>query len=150
MLKAGVTWTDDVQAIVSIVGFIVIIIQLRQVKRSLQSDAHSKLYTHYLEMTKVFLQKPQLRAYFYEGKTLDQSTPHHGGLRQEIDLMCEINLSLFEHAVVQKHNLPGDSWDNCWKAYVQERYRSSPELKRFFAANRSWYAQALCDLLEPE
>jgi hypothetical protein len=149
MLTEGVKWTDAVQAIVSVVGFIVIIIQLRQLKLSLQSDTHSKLYTHYLEMIKLFLEKPELRPYFYEGKAIQQSVPNHARTRQEqeVEVMCEIMLSVFEHAVMQEKNLPKDSRDNCWEAYVRERYNGSPELKRFFEANRTWYAKALSDLL---
>ena len=148
MQIAGVTWTADVQAIASIVGFVVIIYQIRQLQRAIQSDTHNKLYTHYLEVTKLLLQKPQLRPYFYGGKVLDKTVPDQADIRQEIEVMCEVFLSLFEHAVVQKNNLPGDSWQNCWKAYVLERYKNSPVLVTFFTANQAWYAKTLLDLLK--
>ncbi len=93
------------------------------IQRAIQSDTHSKLYTHYLEVTKLLLQKPQLRPYFYGGKVLDKSVPDQADIRQEIEVMCEVFLSLFEHAVVQKNNLPGDSWQNCWRAYVKSATR---------------------------
>lgn len=148
MGTAGVTWTDSVQAIASVVGFGVIIYQIRQLKRTVQSDTHSKLYTHYLEVNKLLLQKPHLRPYFYEGKALDESDFNQLSLRQDIDIMCEVILGLLEHAVLQRDNLPGDSWQNCWMAYVHERYDKSTELAKFFGSNRKWYAKSLCDLID--
>jgi hypothetical protein len=148
MQTSPVPWTSDVQAIASVVGFVVIIYQIRQLKRAVQSDTHSKLYSHYLEVTKLWLQKPQLRPYFYEGKTLDESAPNYQDMRREIDVMCEVILGLLEHAVLQKTNLPGDSWKNCWKAYAEERYTCSPDLSKFFSVNRNWYAKALRDQFE--
>src|SRR5712691_11830474 len=102
MQTAGVTWTADVQAIASIIAFVVVIYQIRQLQRTIRSDTHSKLYSHYLEVTKLLLQKPQLRPYFYGGKVLDNSVPDQADIRQEIEVMCEVFLGLLEHAVVQK------------------------------------------------
>jgi hypothetical protein len=141
------SWTSDVQAIASIIGFVVVIYQIWRLKLTIQGDTHSKLYTHYLEVTKLLLQKPELRPYFYEGKTLDAKLPADAELRQQVEMMSEVFLGLLEHAVLQRKNLPGDSWNNCWKAYVRERYTTSPELARFFRANQKWYAKALCEAL---
>jgi hypothetical protein len=130
-------------AITSIVGFILLIYQIHRLHLTVQGETHSKLYTHYLEVTKLLLQKPRLRPYFYDGKPLDPSLAPDADLRIEVETMCEVFLGLLEHAVLQQGNLPGDSWNNCWRAYVRERFSSSPELARFFHANEKWYAEAL-------
>jgi hypothetical protein len=142
-----VTWADAVQAIASVVGFGIVIYQVWQLKRTVQSDTHSKLYAHYLEVNKLLLQNSYLRPYFYESKILDESDLNHPNIRRDVDMMCEVVLGLLEHAVLQKPNLPDDSWKNCWMAYVYERYQKSPELARFFSGNRELYAKCLQDVL---
>lgn len=145
---AGATWADVIQAIVAVVGFGAVIWQIRRLKRTVQGETHGKLYTHYLEVNKLFLERPHLRPYFYEGNVLNEPDDNQPRLRQELDIMCEVVLGLLEHAVLQKINLPNDSWKNCWMTYVRDRYHKSPELTRFFDANRKWYAKALCDLID--
>ena len=148
MTTADVTWADALQAIASVIGFLIVIYQIRELRRVVQSDTHSKLYAHYLEVNKLLLQNSHLRPYFYDRKILEESDLNQPNLRQDVDMMCEVVLGLLEHAVLQKTNLPDDSWQNCWMVYVYERYQKSPELAKFFSANRKWYARSLCDLLE--
>ena len=57
------SWTNECQAIraigslaVSIIGFAVLLYQLRQLRRSMQTDTHSKLYTnHKTAMARIYL-----------------------------------------------------------------------------------------------
>jgi hypothetical protein len=141
-----IRWPETIQALISIIGFVAVVCQIRRLKRTVQGETHSELYTHYLEVNKLFLEKTHLRPYFYDSKELNQSDKRPR-LRQQLDSMCEIVLGLLEHAVLQKVNLPGDSWRNCWMTYVRERLDKSPELKNFFRANEQWYAQALRDII---
>jgi hypothetical protein len=144
----GVNWADAVQAIASILGFGVLICQLQRLESTIQGETHSKLYTHYLEVNKLFLDKPYLHPYFYEGKVLNKSDCNQTNLRQELDMMCEVVLGLLEHAVLQKENLPDESWRTCWVTYVRDRYDKSIELAKFFRTNRKLYAKPLCDLID--
>ena len=146
---AGEKWTDVLPAIISTVGFGLVIYQIWRLKLSVQGETHSRLYNHYLEINKLLLAKPNLRPYFYENKVFGrgESGTEEAQLRGEVEMMCELIAGLLEHAVLQKNKLPPDSWENCWKAYTYERFEKSGELERFFAENQKWYAKVFCDLV---
>jgi hypothetical protein len=135
---------DAVQAGASVLGFVLVIIQLKQIKRTIQRETHSTLYSHYVEVTKLLTLKPKLRPYFYEKKALDSNDAE---LLSDINMMSETIASLLEHCVLQKCNLPGNSWKTCWSPYVEERYRQSPVLQNWIHENEAWYATPLTDFL---
>ena len=145
----GVPWNDVAQLAISVVAFPFVVYQIWQLNRSVQADTHSNLYDHYLKVIELFFEKPHLRPYFYECKRLtdDANAAGNEKLRREIDVMCETIAGLLEHAAVQKKNLPGDSWENCWKAFTVERFRQSPALRQFLAKNGGWYAEAFRTML---
>jgi hypothetical protein len=147
---ADIKLTDFLQLIISSGGFIVVVYQILQLKQTMQGDTHAKLYEHYLKVNELFLHKTHLRPYFYERKSLEKETndPQDATLKAEVEMMCEVIAGLLEHAAVQKNNLPGDSWKNCWEAYTCERFSQSPELQKFFERNRQWYARLFCDVVD--
>ncbi|MGH6926319.1 MAG: hypothetical protein ACRED5_21530 [Propylenella sp.] len=136
-----------VQALASIAAFVFIIFQVTQINRSIKGATQDRVYAHYTEICKIFLQKPYLRPYFYENKELLEDDPRYPHLRSEIDFMSETILGLIEHAVLQQGNLPPDCWENCWLPYANERLRMSAEIKKFFAPNTDWYTDALRDVV---
>lgn len=160
------TYAPVAQATASIFGFFFLILQVRQLIRNTQGATHDRLYAHYMEVCKLFMQKPELRPYFYEGKELQQASSdqqsrdkkdtdstHNGSSAQapgrgEIDAMSEAIFGLIEHAVMQHENLPEDTWNNCWRPYVQERLTKSIELQRYFVPNPHWYAVRLDDVVD--
>ena len=137
------TLASVVQAGASACGFFFIGYQIWQARRSIRAGTEHTLYDHYTEVCKLFIQKPYLRPYFYDNKTLseiDISNPH---LREEIDMMSEAVLGLIEHSVLHAKNLPGDTWKNCWMPYTFERLDKSTEMRNFYFPNRLWYTKAL-------
>jgi hypothetical protein len=152
-----VRWTDleaiipiigfSLQLIISAVGFGLVVWQISLLNRGIQGDTHSRLYDHYLKVNDLLSKKPELRPYFYDGKSLEASHPKHADMLAEIQMMSEVILGLLEHAAVQKDNLPPDSWANCWSNYTDERFQKSPELKKFFKDNHQWYALSFCEVI---
>jgi hypothetical protein len=57
--------------------------------------------------------------------------------------MCELIFGLVEHAVLQKKNLPRDTWKNCWRPYALERLEQSNALEHFFDPNAHWYTREM-------
>jgi hypothetical protein len=125
-LTEAVKWTDVAQLLVTIIGFVFVVLQLGSLRRQIEGDTHADLYGQYMEMGKLFLRKPHLRPYFYDST--------------EIDMMCELITTLLEHAALQRHNLPGESWADCWRAYTYARFDSSSVLRQWWRANEEVYA----------
>jgi hypothetical protein len=137
-----------VQASASIIGFLVIGIQIFFLIRGLQGTTQDRLYAHYMEICKLFLQYPHLRPYFYDKAGNPQSAVPdpkitNKTLVQQIDFMSEAILGLIEHSVVQLPNLPTDSWEGCWHPYAVERVKKSPALQEFYKSNLIWYADQM-------
>jgi hypothetical protein len=144
----GVKWTDVVLAAGSVIGFVLVIYQLMQLRHSIAGEAHGKLYAQYVELGKLLLARPHLYPYFFECKRLEGKEADNTALRNELSMMCELTLGLLEHAVVQRVNLPEDSWENCWRAYTYDRFANSSELRSFFEAKRKWYARSFCEVID--
>ena len=138
---SDIRWTDVVQALVGLGGIPFIIYQLREVKRSVQGQTLSELYDHYHQVVSVFLEKPNLRPYFYENKALDTSADP--ALCVEVESMCELFAAVLEHAVVQEKNVPRRAWAECWQTFVTERLQKSSVLQEYLKKNEGWYLKTL-------
>jgi hypothetical protein len=142
------TWATAIQAGATIIGFVFVGWQALELKQTIRGDAHDSLYTHYAGLLTMLVQRPYLHPYLYENKLVAEDDRQHPNLRQEMDLMSEAILGLIEHAVMLRHDLPGDAWNECWLPYGNERFRTSRELCRYFEINRHWYAKAIRDAFE--
>ena len=139
-LTEAVKWTDVAQLLVTIIGFVFVVLQLGSLRRQIEGDTHADLYGQYMEMGKLFLRKPHLRPYFYDSTEINVTAANSGRIKQEVDMMCELITTLLEHAALQRHNLPGESWADCWRAYTYARFDSSSVLRQWWRANEEVYA----------
>jgi hypothetical protein len=132
-----------IQAAAAFLGLIFAITQLR-------GATQDRLYTHYTEICKLFMQNPDLRPYFYENEAdrPRQTEEEYKQTLPKIGFMCEAILGLVEHAVLQKRNMPGDAWNHCWRPYALERLKQSKALQEFFKPNSPWYSQRMCREME--
>lgn len=144
-MSAPVAWPAVAQVLASVIGFFFVGYQLFLLGRNTRGSAQDRLYAHYMEVCKLFMQNPHLRPYFYDNMPVPADDRK---LRAEVDVMCEAIWGLIEHSVVQKCNLPNDGWNGCWLPYARERVERSNELTKFFDLNVNWYTQALRETLQ--
>jgi cold shock protein len=120
------------------------------VEFELVSNRGKRLYAHYTEICKLFMQYPELRPYFYGRSEVDAKTVTREQVQEcsdppppKVAFMCEAIFGLVEHAILQKRNLPGDAWRNCWGPYAMERLEQSEAMERFFESNAHWYSHRM-------
>lgn len=142
-IGAEATWAAAIQALASLIGFVVIGYQVIQLRKNIRGATQDRLYAHYNEVVKLLMQNPHLYPYFYDGKPYSKDDSNNEDLRAEINLVCEAIFGVIEHACLQRQNLPHDSWRNCWQPYAHERMRRSPAIKNFIDRNQVWYTAAL-------
>jgi hypothetical protein len=142
-IQGPMTAAAVIQVVVAIVGFFLVIMQLR-------GATQDRLYAHYLEICKLFMQNPELRPYFYgsgakadEAGTLEQTEACKQKLAPKVAFMCEAIFGLVEHAVLQRAYMPQDAWHHCWRPYALERLNESEELRNFFDPNAHWYSKKM-------
>jgi len=154
-MKPPDSWADAAQvamAIIQLFGIPFVIWQVRELQKSLHSTTHSNIYTHYTDTIRWFLDKPHLYPYFRENARLEGSVPASEMplRRAEVLTLCELTTTLFEHATLEKKNMPGPTWENCWVPYIKASYEQSDEMRLFFKENRRFYVDEYCTLIENE
>jgi hypothetical protein len=150
-VQGTMTIAAVIQMVAAVIGFPVLIYQVLKLRNNLEGATQDRLYAHYTEICKLFIQNPELRPYFYgrsedAGKivTRERAQECNDNLTAaKVAFMCEAILGLVEHAVLQKKNLPGDAWRNCWRPYAMERLEQSEVLENFFPLNADWYSRRM-------
>jgi hypothetical protein len=141
-----VLWTtDQVQAassvagvVVAIAGFVFIAYQIRQIGQAGRAGAHASIFSHYLEVTRLMLDNPEIRPYLYDGKKLSPDDPNYA----KVLFACEVFGDFYEHVSLQRENLPHQSLE-CWDKAIADRYRRNPTLRTYLDARRHLYAPEL-------
>jgi hypothetical protein len=143
-----VKWTDVAQLCVSIIGFGFVWYQVRQLGKAVEGDAYTSLYEQYVEVGKIFLERPQLRPYFYNDRAVDERAPDGEKTLAEVEIVAELMTGLLEHAALQRHSMPRRIYEECWQAYTNERFEKSPALRAFWEKNKGWYAKKFYEIAD--
>jgi hypothetical protein len=147
LTAADVKWTDAAQVMVAIVGLAVLWRQLSGVRMSLEAETLGHLYSHYHDVISIFRTRPELRAYVFGDRRLNDAAD--AGARAELDTTCELVAGLFEHAWVQHENLSRAPWEECWSQWMRDSVARSYELRRFLEQNRVMYVKGFLDDVMP-
>lgn len=86
------------------------------------------------ELDKTFVEYPEIRPYFYEGKSLEADDPNLHRVRA----VAELVLDAFEWIWHRKEELNTDD-ETGWMNYIADTYFSSPALQQHYASVASWY-----------
>jgi len=139
------SWTDVLQALASVgglavaaIGFWFVIVQLRQVRTSIESDTHSKLYVEDFEYIKILFEHPELQKYFRASAEIQTEHPDYVQVEELAELIC----THFEHVVLQMENLPEHVRPR-WLDYMHSIFSTSPILRKHLLGNRRWYSEKL-------
>jgi hypothetical protein len=148
LLKDWADVAQVVQAIIQIAGLIFVIYQVNELRKTLYSTAHSNIYARYADTIRWLLDKPHLFAYFRENACLG-SAPDPT-VRAQVQSLCELTTTLFEHATIERHNMPSTSWRDCWLPYIADSYEQSAEMRLFFENHQMYYILEYCELIANE
>lgn len=143
-------WTDILQAIgaagslvVAVVGFAILIYQIKQLERAIRTTTQSELYSQGFEILKFLGENAQIRPYFYEGKKLNANDE----VRNLVLGATEIVADFFEHVALQRRNLPSAVWQK-WAIQMQNTYLNCPSLQEHFSVNKNVYCEDIVRLCE--
>lgn len=141
-----------VLAIVQLICLPLVLYQVMELRNSLHSTAHSSIYTRYADTIRWLLDKPHLYPYFRENTRLEKSgtAPDHATKKAEVNLLCELTTTLFEHAMLEQKNMPPESWQECWLPYIKASYEQSVEMRLFFEKHQNLYVPKFRKLIADE
>ena len=144
-LSAMPHWADAFQglgtaaaAMISLVGFVFVIRQLRYTRQAIESQTQAQIYGMGLEAYKVFIEHPELGRYLYDGAPL----PAAGDERHKVISAFEMFCDYFEYIVLQEGAVAAEVRDS-WIRYMEKTFRHSAALQEFIATNREQYTPQL-------
>jgi hypothetical protein len=150
--------SDLIKLIVSLASFVTVCVTLfllvmqnrtivMQTKFNLQSVESSVFGTmtnQSLASDDVFLRYPELRPYFYSGKSLVKNDP----MGDKVKSVAEFYLDYFESLATQLKKYP-NLWrfeKNAWEANIIDMFAWSPALCQYLEINQAWYGEELMGL----
>lgn len=138
-------WTDVASAIANIsiaiftaIGFPFIVMQIRRARRTLEITTFEHLYSRMHDIHKIFVEKPHLRAYFYDAEIIDSSSKNY----LEVCAAAEMFADFFQQIYLQIDLMPSKAAEG-WKTYMENIVSNSPVLKEHLKCNKAWYTSAL-------
>src|SRR5260221_1706150 len=147
---------ESVSLVISVIGFIAVIVSLwllnRQTgvfKRQLMESLAQSMTNYSLEISRLFLQHPDLRPYFFEGQVIDEGHPDY--LRSEA--LAEVMLDIFWIMMAQAKRVRGREFRNeetrsQWATYMGDCFATSPILTSFLTRRQEWYGPELVSRME--
>lgn len=150
-----INFSDLIKLIVSVASFVTvcvtlfflmlqnrtIVLQTKFNLQSVESSVFTTMTNQSLASDEVFLRYPELRPYFYSGKTLVENDP----LADKVKSAAEYYLDYFESLATQLKKYP-NIWRferNAWEANIIDMFAWSPTLCHYLEINKEWYDEEL-------
>jgi hypothetical protein len=115
--------------------------QTKQLNTSIRLETFQRVYEKMIEIDLFFVEHPDLKAYFYQGKEVEDENQ-----REEILCMAETMVDMFYNIFFQRTGMPSNTWRG-WERYINHIVRSSPIIHQYLASSNTWYDEDFLILL---
>jgi hypothetical protein len=150
-----------ISLIVSVAGSLAVIVTLwfvfRQtrifakqtdyVARTLSTSLADNINSRVEAITRLFIEYPEMRPYFYKGQPIDESHVDHARAEAIAELLLDTLYTISEEARRGGVLRPGQRADPNAQAYVSDSFAQSPILVKFLTEHQSWYTEELVELM---
>jgi hypothetical protein len=138
--------------VISAMGFTAVIVSIRTAQGQMSySAAQTRILTrdrslcNVLELHRVFLNHPELRPYFFEGKDIKETDP----LYPKVEAVADMHLDAFAYNLDYRLVFP-DGWRTAegYKDYIRSRLALSPVMRRRLEQKPDWFSPYLQEVLK--
>jgi hypothetical protein len=140
----GPNWAEIAQAVaqaatvvVTLVGMIFVILQLRQVASATRGSTAERLAAQRYEVIRFMAQRPETYPYFYEDINPEE-TAADGTVIAFVQYATEMLANYIENVALQREHMSAETWRS-WKLFIKSVYLSSPALRVFLQRDEQWY-----------
>jgi len=127
--------SSDVLAMVAIVAAILsAIYSYRLSRRAHHASTYYGAIGLLRELDKTFIEYPDTRPYFYDGKPVDGDESS----RQRVQAVAELVLDTFEW-IWHRQDVLNAKNEVGWQTYIVDTFSSSPALQEYYASYAPWY-----------
>lgn len=144
-----VTWADSLQAIGNIIGavfsvlaFIILVVQLRQIVNTIKSQNHSSIYQIGLQLNNLLIENSELMPYFLGTKKLKEDSSEFHKCR----LICESLLDYYEYVHLEKSRIDNDLLEY-YGNYIKIMYNRNVLMQEFLMENIETYDKDFVKLI---
>jgi hypothetical protein len=137
--------------VINALGFTAIIVSIRNAHEQLTyAAAQTKILIrdrhacNVLALDRVFLDHPELRPYFFEGKDLKESDP----LYPKVEAVADMHLDVFSYNLEYRHVFADHYGPQDYDRYIREMLALSPVMKRRLEAKAAWFSPHLQEVLK--
>ena len=115
-------------------------VQAQHLARSVESGAYQSITSELLELHKLYLEHPELRPYFRDGRDIRPDDPNY----EQALVLAEFQLDFFDSFWVQSEQMPnilgreGPDWLS-WVTYMRDSFALSPIMCRHLDSIKAWY-----------
>jgi hypothetical protein len=136
---------------ISALGFTAVIVSIRTAREQMANSAaqtrlqvRDRTLGNMLALDRVFLDHPELRPYFYDGKDLDKSDPRFA----QVEAVAEMHLDVFDYALNYRLQFPNEyHFPEGHESFIREMLAQSPVMRRHLEKKAAWYSPELRALL---
>ena len=138
--------------VISALGFTAVIVSIRTAQEQMgHMAAQTRILTrdrslfNVLTLHRVFLDHPELRPYFFEGKDLKESDP----LYPQVEAVADMHLDVFAYNLDYRLVFPDDYRSpESYKRYIRSRLALSPVMRRRLEKRADWFSPYLQEVLK--
>lgn len=148
----AMTLYELLSLIISAAGFIGVIItllflyrQTRMSDRELRENLLIPLKTQQLEIDKLFIERPHLRKYFYDGVSLGEDEPDEYA---QVSATAEYILDHFASVLLHTTADGAPLTSTIWREYMKDSFANSPALCATLERHERWYSPELLNIKE--
>jgi len=123
--------------------------QTQYVARSVLVSLSESMNNQSHEISRLFIEYPELRPYFYDGQTIEEQHPDY----HRAEAVAELILDIFWTMGVQarryiQHEVRTEGDGNLWQDFVAESFAQSPLLVKTLLKRQNWYGKAMVEQME--
>jgi len=122
--------------------------QTEYVARSLMESMAANMNSQSQEVSRIFIQYPELRPFFYNAQTIEENNPDYYRAEAVAELMLDIFWTMFTQSQrVEGGFIPKDP-ERLWASFVGDAFAQSPLLVKTLMRRQNWYGKAMVDQMK--
>lgn len=129
--------------VVTVLGFIFIWVQLKNQRRSLESQTSWQVYGLGSQVLAMFVQFPELRPYFHGGQI---QLPDEEPMRSRVLAAIEVFCDHLENIVARRDDMDAGTYE-VWESYMRKLHKRSPVLRDFLDQEADRYSHDFLRLI---
>jgi len=118
--------------------------QTEYVARTLSMSLSETINSQIEDMTRIFIQYPEMRPYFYKGQPIDENHANYARAEAIAELIAD---TLFAIASQAKRSPEARSGQHGADSWLSDVFTQSPILVKFLTERESWYGKEFVELM---